>query len=155
MKPEQFDRLFHALADPYRRQMVERLAQGPASVKELASPIQLALPSALKHLKVLEEGGIVLSEKTGRVRTYRMRPQALSLAVAISVRRAIVFVAGYGRPQGPQSDVFFVLVMQFGELCSVRDGRAADFQCGNHATQIIHQAMFLVAKTCYPALIRR
>jgi DNA-binding transcriptional ArsR family regulator len=77
MKPEQFDRLFHALADPYRRQMVERLAQGPASVKELALPIQIALPSALKHLKVLEEGGIVLSEKSGRVRTYRMRPQAL------------------------------------------------------------------------------
>jgi len=77
MKPEQFDRLFHALADPYRRQMVERLARGPASVKELAGPIEIALPSAVKHLKVLEEGGIVLSEKTGRVRTYRMRPNAL------------------------------------------------------------------------------
>jgi DNA-binding transcriptional ArsR family regulator len=77
MKPEQFDRLFHALADPYRRRMVERLARGPASVKELAAPIAIGLPSALKHLKVLEEGGIVLSKKTGRVRTYRMRPHAL------------------------------------------------------------------------------
>jgi DNA-binding transcriptional ArsR family regulator len=77
MKPQQFDRLFHALADPYRRRMVERLARGPASVKELAAPIQIGLPSVLKHLKVLEEGGIVLSEKSGRVRTYRMRPQAL------------------------------------------------------------------------------
>jgi DNA-binding transcriptional ArsR family regulator len=77
MKPEQYDRLFHALADPYRRSMVERLARGPASVKELAEPNAIALPSALKHLKVLEEGGIVLSQKTGRVRTYRIRPQAL------------------------------------------------------------------------------
>src|SRR5262245_7416082 len=77
MRPEQFDRLFHALADPHRRHMVERLARGPASVKELARPIEIALPSALKHLKVLEDGGIVQSEKTGRVRTYRIRPHAL------------------------------------------------------------------------------
>ena len=77
MKPQQVDRMFHALADPHRRRMVERLARGPASVKELAAPIEIGLPSALKHLKVLEEGGIVLSAKTGRVRTYRMRPQAL------------------------------------------------------------------------------
>ena len=58
MKDEQFDRLFHALADPHRRHMVERLARGPASVKELAEPIEIALPSALKHLKVLEDGGL-------------------------------------------------------------------------------------------------
>jgi DNA-binding transcriptional ArsR family regulator len=77
MKPQQFDRLFHALADPHRRHMVEHLARGPASVKKLAEPIEIALPSALKHLKVLEDGGIVLSEKTGRVRTYRIRPDAL------------------------------------------------------------------------------
>src|SRR5690349_6266662 len=78
MKPEQFDRLFHALADPYRRSMVERLARGPATVSELAEPIDIALPSALKHLKVLEDGGIVLSEKSGRVRTYRMQRDALT-----------------------------------------------------------------------------
>lgn len=77
MKTQEFDRLFQALADPYRRQMVEQLARGPASVKELAQPIEIALPSALKHLKVLEDGGIVRSEKIGRVRTYRIRPQAL------------------------------------------------------------------------------
>lgn len=75
-RSEQFDRLFQALADPYRRQMVERLARGPASVKDLAEPIEIALPSALKHLKVLEDGGIVTSEKSGRVRTYRIRPNA-------------------------------------------------------------------------------
>lgn len=86
MKPEQFDRLFHALADPYRRSMVERLASGPATVSELAEPIHIALPSALKHLKVLEDGGIVLSEKTGRVRTFRIRPDALN-SVAQWVRQ--------------------------------------------------------------------
>jgi DNA-binding transcriptional ArsR family regulator len=89
MKPEQFDRLFHALADPYRRQMVERLARGPASVKELAGPIEIALPSAVKHLKVLEEGGIVLSEKSGRVRTYRIRSRALkSISQWVRLREA-------------------------------------------------------------------
>ena len=89
MTPQQFDRLFHALADPYRRHIVERLARGPASVKELATPIQIGLPSALKHLKVLEEGGIVQSEMMGRVRTYRMRPHALrSIRQWIKLREA-------------------------------------------------------------------
>lgn len=89
MRAEQFDRLFHALADPYRRSMVERLARGPATVSELAGPIDIALPSALKHLKVLEDGGIVLSEKAGRVRTYRMRPNALkSVAQWVRLREA-------------------------------------------------------------------
>lgn len=59
--------------------MVERLSRGPASVTELAEPDGLGLPSALKHLRVLEDGGIVLSEKVGRVRTYRMQPQALDI----------------------------------------------------------------------------
>ena len=69
--------------------MVERLARGPASVKELATPIEIGLPSALKHLRVLEEGGIVLSEKTGRVRTYRVRPQAFkSISQWIKQREA-------------------------------------------------------------------
>ncbi|MCT7378417.1 ArsR/SmtB family transcription factor [Chelativorans salis] len=72
------DRAFHALADPTRRGMVDRLAQGPASVKELAAPLSMALPSVMKHLRVLEAGGIVLSEKAGRVRTYHIEPAALA-----------------------------------------------------------------------------
>lgn len=72
------DRLFHALSDSNRRGMVERLSRGPASVKELAAPLKIALPSVLKHLRVLEEGGIVLSCKTGRVRTYRVEPAAFT-----------------------------------------------------------------------------
>lgn len=71
------EHIFHALADRSRLQMVERLSLGPASVKELAEPLAMALPSVLKHLKVLEEGGIVLSEKSGRVRTYRLDPKQL------------------------------------------------------------------------------
>jgi DNA-binding transcriptional ArsR family regulator len=70
--------MFHALADPYRRSMVERLSRGPASVKQLAGPMDMALPSAVKHLKVLEDGGLVVSKKVGRIRTYNIRPQALA-----------------------------------------------------------------------------
>lgn len=71
------EHIFHALADRSRLSMVERLSFGPASVKELAEPLDMALPSVLKHLKVLEGGGIVLSEKSGRVRTYRLDPKKL------------------------------------------------------------------------------
>lgn len=80
IEADRFDRLFHALSDPHRRGMVERLSRGPASVTELAEPAAIGLPAVLKHLKVLEEGGIVLSEKSGRVRTYRMRADALASA---------------------------------------------------------------------------
>lgn len=76
LPPVEFDRLFQALADPYRRSMVERLAKGPATVTELASPAQVGLPAVLKHLRILEEGGIVISEKQGRVRTFRMQQSA-------------------------------------------------------------------------------
>lgn len=73
-----FDRLFQALADPRRRMFVERLARGPASVKELAQPTAIGLPAVLKQLRILEEGGIVVSEKVGRVRTYRMQRDAFA-----------------------------------------------------------------------------
>lgn len=73
---QQLDRLFLALADPSRRGMIEQLARGPATVKALARPANMGLPSAVKHLKVLEEGGIAVSSKVGRIRTYTMRPDA-------------------------------------------------------------------------------
>ncbi|SFE89683.1 ArsR/SmtB family transcription factor [Roseivivax sediminis] len=75
---ENIDRYFQAMADPYRRGFIERLSKGPASVKELAAPADVQLPAVLKHLRVLEDGGIVVSEKIGRVRTYRMRPDAFN-----------------------------------------------------------------------------
>lgn len=74
------DRLFHALADPARRAMVERLARGPAAVSELAKPLPMSLPAAMQHLGVLEAAGIVRSEKVGRVRTCAIEPQVLSQA---------------------------------------------------------------------------
>lgn len=74
------DRLFHALADPARRAMVERLSRGPAQVSELAEPLPMSLPAAMQHLGVLEAAGLIRSEKVGRVRTCAIEPEALSLA---------------------------------------------------------------------------
>ncbi len=74
------DRLFHALADPARRAIVERLSRGPAPVSELARPLPMSLPSVMQHLGVLEAAGLVRSQKTGRVRTCAIEPQALSQA---------------------------------------------------------------------------
>jgi DNA-binding transcriptional ArsR family regulator len=74
------DRMFHALADASRRAMLERLAAGPASVTELARPFQVALPTVVQHLGVLEAAGVVTSTKVGRVRTYQLAPEALTPA---------------------------------------------------------------------------
>ena len=74
------DRLFHALADPARRGMVERLSRGPAPVSELARPLPMSLPAAMQHLGVLEAAGLVRSQKAGRVRTCAIEPRALSQA---------------------------------------------------------------------------
>jgi DNA-binding transcriptional ArsR family regulator len=74
------DEVFHALADPSRRAMVERLARGPASVTDLARPLPMSLAAVLQHLQVLEASGLVRSEKTGRVRTCRIEPAALRMA---------------------------------------------------------------------------
>jgi DNA-binding transcriptional ArsR family regulator len=74
------DRAFSALSDPTRRGMLARLAQGPASVSELASRLPISLPAVLQHLKALETSGLVASEKKGRVRTVRMQPGALGSA---------------------------------------------------------------------------
>jgi DNA-binding transcriptional ArsR family regulator len=71
------DQLFHALAVPARRSMVERLSLGPASVTELAKPLAISLPAVVQHLAVLETSGLVRSEKTGRVRICRIEPSAL------------------------------------------------------------------------------
>jgi DNA-binding transcriptional ArsR family regulator len=74
------DPIFHALGDPARRAMVERLSRGPASVSELARPLEMSLSAVMQHLQVLEASGLVASAKVGRVRTCRIEPQALSRA---------------------------------------------------------------------------
>jgi DNA-binding transcriptional ArsR family regulator len=74
------DLVYAALSDGSRRAMVERLSRGPASVKELAEPLTMSLPAVMQHLKVLEESGLVRSQKVGRVRTCRLEPAALAPA---------------------------------------------------------------------------
>jgi DNA-binding transcriptional ArsR family regulator len=77
---EGVDRVFHALADPTRRQVVERLVSGPVTTLELAEPFDMSLPSFTQHLALLEAAGMVASTKEGRVRTYRLAPAGLELA---------------------------------------------------------------------------
>ena len=77
---EPLDRAFHALSDPGRRWMVDRLTRGPASVSELAAPLDMSMSAVVQHLKVLEASGLVRSAKVGRVRTCHVQPDALRAA---------------------------------------------------------------------------
>jgi len=82
--------VFHALSDPTRRGVVERLGQGPATTSDLARSFDMALPSFTQHLGVLERSGLVTSEKKGRVRTYRLAPQPLEdMASWLAAQRAL------------------------------------------------------------------
>lgn len=74
----QLDLLFNALSDPTRRAILTRLATGEATTTSLAEEHKMALPSFLKHLKKLEEAGLITTIKNGRVRTYALRPHAFS-----------------------------------------------------------------------------
>ena len=74
------DAFFHAMADPTRRAVVERLTRGPATVSDLAAPHGIALPTFLKHLRVLEDSGLVRSEKKGRVRTCHFEAAPITAA---------------------------------------------------------------------------
>jgi DNA-binding transcriptional ArsR family regulator len=76
----ELDRVFQALADPTRRAVLQRLSGGVAPVSELAEPFDMALPSFLQHLKVLEACGLVRSQKSGRIRTYQISPEPLKAA---------------------------------------------------------------------------
>ena len=82
--------VFHALGDPTRRRIMEKLSQGPISVSQLASPLNITLAAVVQHLQVLEESGLVRTEKIGRVRTCRIEPTGLSVAEQwISDRRSL------------------------------------------------------------------
>jgi DNA-binding transcriptional ArsR family regulator len=74
------NRVFQALADPTRREMLERIGRGPVSVSQLAEPLQISLAAVVQHLQVLEDSGLVHTEKVGRVRTCRMEPTGLAAA---------------------------------------------------------------------------
>ena len=88
---DDLDRVFHALADPGRRLMLERLSQGPASVSELGQPLAMSLAAVLQHVQVLEASGLVRSRKAGRTRTCSIDPVTLRSAESwIADRRTFV-----------------------------------------------------------------
>lgn len=77
-KPD-IDRVFHALGDPTRRAIMEKLSEAPISVSRLAEPLDMTLAAVVQHLQVLEESGLIQTEKVGRVRTCRIEPAGLSV----------------------------------------------------------------------------
>jgi DNA-binding transcriptional ArsR family regulator len=84
------DQIFHALGDPTRRQLVERLSHGPTSVSALAKPLGITLAAVVQHVQVLEQSGLVRTEKIGRVRTCHIEPAGLNVAAAwIAERRSL------------------------------------------------------------------
>ena len=105
MEPQQLDRIFVALADPGRRAMVEQLSNGPATVKQLAEPAKMRLPSAVKHLKILEDGGIVVSRKVGRTRTYTMQPAAFRTISDWVCQREAAMNAAFDRLVQAMNDI--------------------------------------------------
>ncbi len=80
LKYRRVDQVFRALGDPTRRDLVERLSDGPATVSQLASPLDMSLSAVVQHLAVLESCGLVQSEKVGRTRTCRLEPVGLRVA---------------------------------------------------------------------------
>jgi len=73
------DRAFHALGDPTRRAIIDKLSHGPVSVSTLAEPLDMTLAAVVQHLQILEESGLVRSEKIGRVRTCQIEPKGFAL----------------------------------------------------------------------------
>jgi DNA-binding transcriptional ArsR family regulator len=97
LKYKELDLTYQALGDATRRAIVERLTQGPATVSELARPLPMSLPAVMLHLKVLEESGLVTSQKLGRVRTCRVDPQMLSRAERWITERRLMWERNLGR----------------------------------------------------------
>jgi DNA-binding transcriptional ArsR family regulator len=86
----QVDRVFHALGDPTRRAMIEKLSEGPISVSRLAQPLDITLAAVVQHLQVLEKSGLVRTEKVGRIRTCRVEPKGLTVVERwVSDRRSL------------------------------------------------------------------
>jgi len=84
------DRVFHALGDPTRRAMIEKLSEGPVSVTKLAKPLAITLAAVVQHLQVLEKSGLVHTEKNGRVRTCRIESRGFKVAECwIADRRSL------------------------------------------------------------------
>jgi DNA-binding transcriptional ArsR family regulator len=82
VQSQTLDRTFSALSDPTRRDILERLTRGPASISELARPAGISLPGVLKHVRILEEANLVSTEKHGRIRECRLGPERMDDATA-------------------------------------------------------------------------
>ena len=84
------DRIFRALGDPTRRALVEKLSKGPVPASVLAKTLEITLSAVIQHLQVLEESGLIHTQKLGRVRTCQIEPKGLSLAEQwLSDRRSL------------------------------------------------------------------
>jgi DNA-binding transcriptional ArsR family regulator len=89
-KKPSIDQVFNALGDPTRRMIVERVSRGPISVSRLAEPMEMSLAAVVQHLHVLEESGLVKTEKSGRVRTCSINPLGLAMAMEwLAARRGM------------------------------------------------------------------
>jgi DNA-binding transcriptional ArsR family regulator len=110
MHAHSLDQMFMALADPHRRRMIDLLSRGPATAKQLAAPEAMKLPSAVKHLQVLEAGGIVVSRKEGRARTYSLETAAFRTIADWAAGREAAWNAAFDRLaaamlETPQEDI--------------------------------------------------
>jgi DNA-binding transcriptional ArsR family regulator len=94
---ERLDGVFQALADPTRRAVLGQLNKGPASISELAKPYGMALPSFMKHIRLLEESGWIRTRKVGRVRTCRLEKKAREAAESWLARQRAVWEARFDR----------------------------------------------------------
>jgi DNA-binding transcriptional ArsR family regulator len=91
------DRAFHALGDPTRRAIVEKLSHGPISVSTIAKPLDMTLAAVVQHLQILEESGLVRSEKVGRVRTCQIEPKGFALVEKWITDRRILWERRFDR----------------------------------------------------------
>lgn len=94
---QNLDRLFHALSDATRRAIVLRLSEGPASVSELSKPFEMAMPTLLQHIRVLEHSGLVGTRKVGRVRTCEIKQQAFEATQSWLTRQRSIWEARLDR----------------------------------------------------------
>ncbi len=93
----QVDRVFHALGDPTRRAMIEKLSKGPITVSRLAKPLDITLAAVVQHLQILEKSGLVRSEKVGRVRTCRIESKGFSVVERWIADRRSLWEARFDR----------------------------------------------------------
>jgi DNA-binding transcriptional ArsR family regulator len=91
------DRVFHALGDPTRRAMIEKLSKGPITVSRLAKPLDITLAAVVQHLQILEKSGLVRSEKVGRVRTCRIEAKGFSVVERWIADRRSLWEARFDR----------------------------------------------------------